>query len=102
MNRRDLLAKSLLFSIATGALQATAAQTELCVDPDDLSSADYQFRKYVKYTESSDTPGKACSGCTFFKPGQGNCGSCQIVGGSINANGYCTSWNARASNPAAK
>jgi hypothetical protein len=94
-NRRTFLQTSLQWSFAVTLLYAIPASAALCVDPEELSSTDYQFRKYVKYTEASTTPGKTCGGCAFFKPGPGECGSCQVVGGSINAQGYCTSWEQR-------
>jgi hypothetical protein len=68
----------------------------MCADPDELSSTDRSFRKYVEYTESSKKPGEACGGCASFRPpAQGECGTCQVVAGSINANGHCTGWSAR-------
>ena len=96
LNRRSFLATGLQWSLATGVLYAaTTRAATLCVDPDDLSSADYQFRKYVEYTEASKNEAQSCGNCMFFKPGPGDCGSCQVVAGSINSHGHCTSWAAR-------
>jgi hypothetical protein len=92
--RRSLLKAGIRLSLAAPMLPITA-RAAMCVDPDELSSTDYAFRKYVEYTESSSKPDKTCSGCQFFKPSQGECGSCQVVAGSINAHGYCKSWEAR-------
>jgi hypothetical protein len=93
--RRSFLSLGLRTAFGVTIAYTTSARAALCVDPEDLSSADYSFRKYVKYTESSTEPNKSCSNCMFFKSGQAECGSCQVVAGSINAHGYCTSWQAR-------
>jgi hypothetical protein len=93
--RRALLKTSVGFSLAATILHALPASATLCVDPEELSSADYSFRKYVQYTESSPKANQSCSNCASFKPSQSECGSCQVVAGSINAHGYCNGWSAR-------
>jgi hypothetical protein len=94
--RRSLIAVGIRLSFAATVFGSTAAAAEICADPDELSSVDRSFRKYVEYTESSKTPGEACSGCESFRPpSQGECGACRAVAGSINANGHCTGWSAR-------
>ncbi len=96
MNRRSLLAIGVRLSFVGSVLPATAAHAALCVDPEELSSTDYSFRKYVQYTESSPNPDKACRRCASFRPpDQGDCGKCQQVAGSVNANGHCNGWEAR-------
>jgi len=94
--RRVFLKAGLRFTLAAAVLPTAAARATLCVDPEELSGTDYSFRKYVEYTESSPDPNKACRLCASFRPpAQGDCGTCQQVAGSINANGRCNGWEAR-------
>jgi len=90
--RRSFLHTSVRWSLAAALVPALPAHATQCVDPEELATVDYQFRKYVKYTESSPDPGKTCSGCAFFKSGEGECGTCQVVAGLINVQGRCDSW----------
>jgi hypothetical protein len=96
--RRSLLAAGVRISVIVF-LPISAARAAMCVDPDELGSADRSFRKYVEYTESSTKSSETCSNCASFKPGQpepSDCGSCQVVAGAINPKGHCTGWSARA------
>jgi hypothetical protein len=96
MKRRSLIGAGIRLSLAVTVLRASAAGAEMCADPDELSSVDRSFRKYVEYTESSKKAGETCSSCASFRPpSQGECGTCQVVAGSINVNGHCTGWSAR-------
>jgi hypothetical protein len=47
--------------------------------------------------QSTPSGSKQCSGCRFFTAGTGasSDGTCQIVEGSISANGYCDSYAAK-------
>lgn len=93
--RRSFLANCIHLSVGMTALHS-AARAELCEDPEELSSVDYSFRKYVEYTESSPHKDKSCSGCNSFRPpAEGDCGTCRAVAGKINKAGYCTGWEAR-------
>jgi hypothetical protein len=95
--RRLFLKAGLRFTLAASVLSTAAARATLCVDPEELSSTDYSFRKYVEYTESTPKPDQPCRLCASFRPPvQGDCGTCQQVAGSVNANGHCTGWEARA------
>jgi hypothetical protein len=95
LKRRSFLINSVGLTLGVTSLHSTA-HAELCVDPEQLSSVDYSFRKYVEYTESSPHKNKSCSGCNSFKPPvEGDCGTCRAVAGKINKNGYCTGWEAR-------
>ena len=101
MKRRTFLTAAV--GVSAAALYSAAARAEMCIDPEELASADYQFRKYVKYTESSPDPTKTCGACRYFKrPSQGDCGSCQVVASSINVNGHCDSWEAAPTTQGAK
>jgi High potential iron-sulfur protein len=67
-----------------------------CSDPDNLSNSEQALRKSLDYVETSADAKKTCRGCSFFAlEGQGPCGSCQIMNGTVNANGHCTSWNSK-------
>jgi hypothetical protein len=95
--RRSLLTVGVRLSVIA-VLPITAARAAMCVDPDELGSADRSFRKYVEYTEASAKPGETCSNCASFRPSnaeQIDCGSCQVVAGAINPKGHCTGWSAR-------
>jgi len=98
--RRHFIANGIRLSFAATALHALPARAALCVDPEELSSVDYSFRKYVEYTESYSDPIKTCSQCANFKPpaNGGECGTCSVVAGSINKNGHCTGWEPRKEN----
>jgi hypothetical protein len=95
LQRRSLLLNGVRISLAAPLL-ITTARADLCVDPEELSSVDYSFRKYVEYTESSPHKDKSCLGCnSFIPPATGDCGTCRAVAGKINKNGYCKGWEAR-------
>jgi len=94
-DRRSFLAAGLRLSLGVTLVHSASTRAALCVDPEELGSADYQFRKYVEYTEASKDADKICGGCRYFKPSQDECGSCQVVAGRINSHGHCTSWEAR-------
>ena len=94
--RRSLLGRGLQLALGVSVVSASARAATLCADPDELNSADRAFRKYVEYTENYSKEEQTCAHCMFFKQGQGECGSCQVVAGSINAHGNCTSFSPKA------
>lgn len=65
-----------------------------CSDLSGLSQADIQTRKQFEYVVPTPDKNKTCFNCTHFHPPlQGKaCGTCELVKGPINANGYCTQW----------
>jgi hypothetical protein len=64
-----------------------------CDDVAGLSEADKATRTNNQYVEKSTTAGKTCSNCQLYKPGAaGACGSCTLVKGPINPQGYCRVW----------
>lgn len=64
-----------------------------CDDVAGLSEADKATRTNNQYVEKSTTAGKNCSNCQLYKAGAaGACGSCTLVKGSINPEGYCRVW----------
>jgi hypothetical protein len=65
-----------------------------CSDISELSDADKATRKTFDYTGNSPDPAKVCINCTHFRPATDGtaCGTCELVKGPINPNGYCTQW----------
>jgi len=65
-----------------------------CSDVSALSDAEKTARSALQYVDHSAQPDKHCNNCNLFQapadPSQ--CGSCQIVKGSIHPDGYCTGW----------
>jgi hypothetical protein len=94
LTRRSAIIKFAAIGLSAAALSANKAHAELCQDPEELSSTDYSFRKYVEYTEAWKNPDESCRHCASFRPSkeESACGRCQAVGGSINPNGHCTGW----------
>ncbi len=68
-----------------------------CTDTSGLKPQQVGVRKSLKYVDKSTKPNAQCSGCRFFQaPAKaGTCGSCQVVPGPINPNGWCTSYTAK-------
>jgi hypothetical protein len=77
--------------------ESSPAAKDLCVDVSGLTEQERQTRVTFKYTGKSPVEGKDCDECRFFAqpPPEGPCGTCEIVKGPINPNGYCTAWVAR-------
>lgn len=51
----------------------------------------------VMYVEKSVQPGKHCALCQLFTPGTGGRGKCALFQqGTVNQNGYCTSFSPKA------
>ncbi len=96
--RRDVLQRGAAGVLAVvGAAACKSAPKALsCADTTSLSAADYQVRTTLAYVDVSTEPGKTCSGCQQFIPGEpGACGSCKVVKGTINPAGYCKSFVAK-------
>jgi uncharacterized paraquat-inducible protein A len=93
LSRRAVIANGAAVAI-TAIVPISIARAALCQDPEELSSTDYSFRKYVEYKESWPSQVEACRNCASFKPGpdENACGRCQAVAGSINPNGHCKGW----------
>lgn len=69
----------------------------VCANPNALSQAENRQRRLDNYTEKSLDPGKTCSGCRFFSPGDDPtaCGKCEIFNGPASPKGKCDDWAAR-------
>ena len=65
-----------------------------CNDLGGLSQADIQTREQFEYVATTPDKNKTCFNCAHFHPPvQGKvCGTCELVKGPINANGYCNQW----------
>jgi hypothetical protein len=92
-SRRSVITKGAATVIAV-AVPMKFARAELCQNPEELSSTDYSFRKYVEFTEAWANKDETCRRCAAFIPGpdENACGKCRAIAGSINPNGHCTGW----------
>jgi hypothetical protein len=93
ISRRDLLKLSIA-AVGVG-VAACGKQPKVlsCSDTTSLSAADVQVRTSLSYVDHSVEPGKSCSKCQQFIPAAPDtCGTCKVVKGSINPDGYCKSF----------
>ena len=81
---------------ATGIAKGEAAAGDPCADVSGLTEQERQTRVSNGYVGKSTVEGKLCSNCSLFITGK-PCGTCSLVKGPINVDGYCTAWIARAS-----
>lgn len=76
-----------------------AATGGACSDASALSPEDKTLRdnmvNSLQYVEKSPMADKSCANCQFFTAGS-PCGTCTLIKGPIAAEGYCTSWAAKA------
>lgn len=65
-----------------------------CNDLSGLSGSEKETRDLYRYVAHSPHEDKKCHLCNYFiqPAGGAPCGTCQIVKGPINPDGYCTSW----------
>jgi hypothetical protein len=77
------------------AKQATVATA--CSDTSALSPVDKQARETLAYADQSPVANQTCQNCSIYiEPSKfGQCGTCQLIKGQINAAGYCTAWAAK-------
>jgi hypothetical protein len=103
LSRRDVLQRSAAFG-ALAVFGATAAACNkspsaaalACTDTSGLSPTDATVRTSLGYVDHSTEPGKMCSSCQQFIPAAPNaCGTCKVVKGPINPQGYCKSFVAK-------
>jgi len=80
---------------AAGMAKGEAAAADSCANVSSLNEQEKQTRVSNGYVGKSVIEGKRCSNCSLFIPGK-PCGTCSIVKGPINPDGYCTVWVARA------
>jgi hypothetical protein len=65
-----------------------------CSDLSGLTDAEKETRVLYRYVPHSPHEDKKCGVCNYFTPPKAGsqCGTCLIVKGPINPDGYCTSW----------
>lgn len=104
LNRKDFFKKAALVGISAVSLPAflescgggnkKAPVSDPCTDTSGLTAEQLQTRKTFQYLGKSPHKDKYCTLCQFFIPPKGNahCGTCQVVKGPINPDGYCNSF----------
>jgi len=98
LGRRDVLKHSAALGVVAvvGSAACSKPKALSCVDTTALSSADAQTRMTLQYVDNSVEPGKKCTSCQQFVPAApDSCGTCKVVKGPINPNGYCKSFVAK-------
>jgi hypothetical protein len=100
LSRRDVLQNAAAYGVlaAFGVSACGKSVPRLsCVDIASLSAADAQVRTSLAYMDTSTQPGKFCLNCQQFITGPASaCGSCKVIRGPINPEGYCKSFAAKA------
>jgi len=99
LSRRSFLGMTLLGCLSLGGVSFLAScqnKTDPCADVSGLTEQERQTRVSNGYVGKSTVEGKLCSNCSLFITGK-PCGTCSLVKGPINVDGYCTAWIARAS-----
>jgi hypothetical protein len=96
IDRREAIRRLAVFSAAAAvpAFLVGCKSKPNCNDITGLSPADAEARRTTaQYVEQAPDPAKKCEGCVQFQPGPANaCGSCKVVKGPIDPNGYCKLW----------
>ncbi len=104
INRKDFLKKSAFLAVTAvtvpALLESCAKKSnnqpaeDPCTDTSNLSPSDLQTRTTFQYKGKSPYQDKYCTLCQFFIPPKGGaqCGTCQVVKGPINPDGYCNSF----------
>jgi hypothetical protein len=101
VSRRYLLQRSAAFgalAVLGGTVGCSKQPARLtCSDTTGLAPTDLTIRTSLGYVDTSVEPGKACSSCQQFVPSPAAhaCGTCKVVKGPINPNGYCKSYIAK-------
>jgi hypothetical protein len=100
LSRRDLFQQSAALGVlaVVSASGCSKAQSPgpACSDTTGLAAPDLGVRTALAYSEVSTEPGKSCSLCQQFLPGEPNaCGTCKVVRGPINPAGSCKAFAAK-------
>ena len=80
----QLLSAATVLPFTFGRARAAGA----CVEP-----ASESIRSAVHYVDPAPDPAQSCAQCAFFTAGQGTCGTCMLVKGSVSSKGHCDSWS---------
>ncbi|HEX7857557.1 MAG TPA: high-potential iron-sulfur protein [Sphingobium sp.] len=76
---------------------SSAVAAGSCYDPATLPLSEKNRRRSVEFVEKSDDTKRRCGLCAYFTAVQGECGTCQILGGGpVTVNGVCNSFAAKA------
>lgn len=64
-----------------------------CTDTSALTETDLATREGLEYVDMSVNPDQNCLNCEHYEEGEPNaCGTCALVPGPINPEGWCASW----------
>jgi hypothetical protein len=97
LGRRELLKRSLIVIAAAPVWSACGSPGPECSDVSGLDATALANRQTQQYVEHSVRASSHCSGCRFFTAGAANaCGSCTLIAGPINPDGYCNLFSAQA------
>lgn len=90
LTRRQLLLRAAPLGAAAVAFARAAPAADACVQPDSES-----LRASLNYVSTSADAAATCARCAYFTadPAGGACGACQILGGPVDATGYCESFS---------
>jgi len=105
LNRKDFFKKAALLSVSAISLPAflescagnkkkAATVSDPCSDTSNLTPTQLKTRTTFQYKGKSPYKNKYCTLCQFFIPPKSGaqCGTCQVVKGPINPDGYCNSF----------
>lgn len=72
---------------------AAAGSDLSCNDLSALTETEVTTRDSLQYAEVSTTDGQNCTNCEQYEAaGEGECGTCLVVPGPINPEGWCSVW----------
>jgi hypothetical protein len=92
--RRRFLAAGIIAPLALSFGAIAQADTTSCGG--DLPLTQKNRRRALGYVEASGDEKRRCRLCAFFSGGDGSCGACQMLSGSlVNANAVCNSFAAK-------
>lgn len=95
LGRRELLKRSLIVLAAAPVAVACGSSGPDCSSTAGLDPAALANRTAQQYVDQSTRASSHCSSCRFFTAGAaGACGSCTLIAGPINPNGYCNLFSA--------
>ena len=102
LTRRQWITRSALLPLfVVPLLNGCTEKPSVCVDTELLGVGEKQMRKTLDYVEHTADTTQRCNNCQFFRAsGVGDCGECEILGGAVSRQGYCTSWAQAKENPA--
>lgn len=99
LGRRELLKRGLIVLAASPVFAACGSSGPDCSSTAGLDAPAIANRTALQYVEHSTRSSAHCSNCRFYTAsppvgGAPSCGSCTVVAGTINPDGYCNSFSA--------